>query len=174
MQPSALVAGGTPVSHPAMTRNLWVPPEYISKPFRQDAEGPNGTGDALWAALYGFRNQSLLDELYVDSIESGARYEVESQSRMVKALLIVAYSVIICISLFGNVVVCHVVFKNKRMHSATSLFIANLAVADIMITLLNTPFTLVRIEALPPWLAFHGQIPSSKLSMTSLAGRRHE
>lgn len=72
-----------------------------------------------------------------------ARYEPESQKPTVKALLIVAYSVIIIMSLFGNVLVCHVVLKNKRMHSATSLFIVNLAVSDIMITLLNTPFTLV-------------------------------
>lgn len=72
-----------------------------------------------------------------------AKYEPESQKPTVKALLIVAYSVIIVTSLFGNMLVCHVVLKNKRMHSATSLFIANLAVSDIMITLLNTPFTLV-------------------------------
>uniref|UniRef100_A0A8D0GIY2 G-protein coupled receptor 83 n=1 Tax=Sphenodon punctatus TaxID=8508 RepID=A0A8D0GIY2_SPHPU len=73
-----------------------------------------------------------------------AKYEPESQKPTVKALLIVAYSVIIVMSLFGNLLVCHVVIKNKRMHSATSLFIVNLAVSDIMITLLNTPFTLVR------------------------------
>lgn len=74
------------------------------------------------------------------------RYGAESQNPTVKALLIVAYSFIIVFSLFGNVLVCHVIFKNQRMHSATSLFIVNLAVADIMITLLNTPFTLVRPE----------------------------
>ncbi|XP_039578608.1 probable G-protein coupled receptor 83 [Passer montanus] len=73
-----------------------------------------------------------------------AKYEPESQKPTVKALLIMAYSVIIVTSLFGNMLVCHVVLKNKRMHSATSLFIVNLAVSDIMITLLNTPFTLVR------------------------------
>lgn len=72
------------------------------------------------------------------------RYGAESQNPTVKALLIVAYSFIIVFSLFGNVLVCHVIFKNQRMHSATSLFIVNLAVADLMITLLNTPFTLVR------------------------------
>ncbi|KAM6061439.1 uncharacterized protein VSU04_008985 isoform 2-T2 [Chlamydotis macqueenii] len=73
-----------------------------------------------------------------------ARYEPESQKPTVKTLLMVAYSVIIIMSLFGNVLVCHVVLKNKRLHSATSLFIVNLAVSDIMIMLLNTPFTLVR------------------------------
>ncbi|KAG8447621.1 hypothetical protein GDO86_014940 [Hymenochirus boettgeri] len=73
-----------------------------------------------------------------------AKYESDAQKPVVKALLIVAYSVIIVMSLFGNMLVCHVVMKNKRMHSATSLFIVNLAVSDILITLLNTPFTLVR------------------------------
>ncbi|XP_054852422.1 G-protein coupled receptor 83-like [Eublepharis macularius] len=73
-----------------------------------------------------------------------AKYEPESQKPTVKALLIVAYTVIIVLSLFGNLLVCHVVIKNKRMHSVTSLFIVNLAVSDLMITLLNTPFTLVR------------------------------
>ncbi|XP_065585258.1 G-protein coupled receptor 83-like isoform X3 [Cyrtonyx montezumae] len=77
-----------------------------------------------------------------------AKYEPESQKPTVKALLIVAYSVIIVMSLFGNVLVCHVVLKNKRLHSATSLLIANLAVSDIMITLLNTPFTLVILNPL--------------------------
>ncbi|XP_007436321.1 probable G-protein coupled receptor 83 [Python bivittatus] len=71
-----------------------------------------------------------------------ARYE--SQKPAGKALLIVAYAVVILVSLFGNILVCQVVVKNKKMHSATSLFMANLAVSDIMITLLNTPFTLVR------------------------------
>lgn len=66
------------------------------------------------------------------------RYGAESQDPH-GGLLIVAYSFIIIFSLFDNVLVCHVIFKNQRMHSATSLFIVNLAVADIMITLLNTP-----------------------------------
>ena len=78
------------------------------------------------------------------------RYGAESQNPTVKALLIVAYSFTIVFSLFGNVLVCHVIFKNQRMHSATSLFIVNLAVADIMITLLNTPFTLVIMHPLKP------------------------
>ncbi|KAF6333134.1 G protein-coupled receptor 83 [Rhinolophus ferrumequinum] len=78
------------------------------------------------------------------------RYGAESQNPTVKALLIVAYSFIIVFSLFGNVLVCHVIFKNQRMHSATSLFIVNLAVADLMITLLNTPFTLVVMHPLKP------------------------
>ncbi|XP_047220830.1 probable G-protein coupled receptor 83 [Girardinichthys multiradiatus] len=68
----------------------------------------------------------------------------ELQEYGVKALLVAAYSLIIVVSLFGNTLVFHVVAKNKRTQSSTSLFILNLAVADIFITVLNTPFTLVR------------------------------
>lgn len=78
------------------------------------------------------------------SLASKKRRGGESQDGSIKALLVAAYSLIIVISLFGNTLVCHVVVKNKRTQSATSLFIMNLAVADIFITVLNTPFTLVR------------------------------
>lgn len=127
-----------------MRQHTWFPLQYMPKPFWR-AENHNTT--SFFSALYGFPNQSFFhSDLNLEDLgdfDSGAKYEGESQSRTVKALLIVAYSVIICISLFGNILVCHVVIKNKRMHSATNLFIVNLAVADVMITTLNTPFTLV-------------------------------
>ncbi|XP_005045817.1 PREDICTED: probable G-protein coupled receptor 83 [Ficedula albicollis] len=126
-------------------RHTWFPLQYMPKPFWR-AENHNTS--SFFSALYGFPNQSFFhSDLNLEDLgdfDSGAKYEGESQSRTVQALLIVAYSVIICISLFGNILVCHVVIKNKRMHSATNLFIVNLAIADVMITTLNTPFTLVR------------------------------
>ncbi|XP_075796937.1 G-protein coupled receptor 83-like [Pelodiscus sinensis] len=129
-----------------MHKHVWFPLQYIAKPYRR-ARDRNGTD--FFSALYGFSNRSAffrgdLDLDDMGDFDRSTRYEGESQSRTVQALLIVAYSVIIGISLFGNILVCHVVIKNRRMHSATSLFIVNLAIADIMITLLNTPFTLVR------------------------------
>ncbi|XP_037978593.1 probable G-protein coupled receptor 83 isoform X2 [Motacilla alba alba] len=134
-----------------MRQHTWFPLQYMPKPFWR-AENHNTT--SFFSALYGFPNQSFFhSDLNLEDLgdfDSGAKYEGESQSRTVKALLIVAYSVIICISLFGNILVCHVVIKNKRMHSATNLFIVNLAVADVMITTLNTPFTLVIMHPLKP------------------------
>lgn len=108
------------------------------------------TSSGYFSQMYIFLNHTSLwnftldDELY----NSGAKDETGSENPTMKALLIIAYSVIIVISLFGNSVVCHVVIKNKRMHSVTSLFIMNLAIADLMITLLNTPFTLVSYRLL--------------------------
>uniref|UniRef100_A0AAY4BC54 G-protein coupled receptors family 1 profile domain-containing protein n=1 Tax=Denticeps clupeoides TaxID=299321 RepID=A0AAY4BC54_9TELE len=93
-----------------------------------------------------FWNFSLDDEL----LSRGGSRDAESQKPGMKTLLVVAYSVIIVFSLFGNSMVCHVVLKTKRMHSVTSLFIMNLAIADLMITLLNTPFTLAIIHPMKP------------------------
>ncbi len=101
----------------------------------------------LFSQFYILQNFSMYLNFSLDAMyDRGANYESKSHRPTIRALLVVAYSVIIIISLFGNVVVCHVVIKNKRMHSVTSLFIMNLAIADILITLLNTPFTLVRLH----------------------------
>uniref|UniRef100_A0A670K3K5 G-protein coupled receptor 83 n=1 Tax=Podarcis muralis TaxID=64176 RepID=A0A670K3K5_PODMU len=117
-----------------------------------------------------------------------AKYEPESQKPTMKALLIVAYTIIIIVSLFGNLLVCHVVMKKRRrrrrMHSATSLFIANLAMSDIMITLLNTPFTLVRFVN-STWVfgesmchvsrfAQYCSLHVSTLTLTAIALDRHQ
>ncbi|CAG06215.1 unnamed protein product, partial [Tetraodon nigroviridis] len=57
------------------------------------------------------------------SLASQKRESRVAQDGGVKALLVAAYSLIIVVSLFGNTLVCHVVVKNKRAQSATSLFI---------------------------------------------------
>ncbi|MEE6497150.1 hypothetical protein FKM82_002625 [Ascaphus truei] len=169
-----------------MTRHMWFSLPYPSKPFRRtDALNTSG----IYSAPYGFPNiSSFFDgDLNIEDIgdfENNTKYEAESQSSTVKALLIVAYSVIIVISLFGNILVCHVVIKNKRMQSATSLFIVNLAVADIMITLLNTPFTLVRFVS-STWVfgklmchlsryVQYCSVHVSVLTLTAIALDRHQ
>ncbi|NXB14230.1 GPR83 protein, partial [Rhagologus leucostigma] len=133
------------------------------------------------SSFFSWDNDSLADwQSFVDR----SRYGAESQSTTVKALLIAAYSFIIVFSLFGNVLVCHVVVKTKRVHSATSLFIVNLAVADIMITLLNTPFTLARFVN-STWIFGKGMCHISRfaqycslhvsaLTLTAIAVDRHQ
>ncbi|XP_005990884.1 G-protein coupled receptor 83-like [Latimeria chalumnae] len=167
-----------------MTRYMLLSLPYVSKSFKTD--DINSTG--IFSSLYGFPNRSFFFKwnLTIADIDfdKDSKYERESQSSTVKALLIVAYSVIIVISLFGNILVCHVVIKNKRMHSATSLFIVNLAVADILITLLNTPFTLVRFVN-STWVfgklmchvsrfAQYCSVHVSVLTMTAIALDRHQ
>nr|XP_056714642.1 G-protein coupled receptor 83 [Euleptes europaea] len=107
----------------------------INGSFRRSVEIPNISHFFSWTNYTLADWQSFLD---------GRKYGTRSQNIVVRIFLIAAYSFIIIFSLFGNALVCHIVIKNKRMHFATSLFIANLAVADLMITFLNTPFTLAR------------------------------
>lgn len=40
----------------------------------------------------------------------------------------------------GNIIVIWIVLAHKRMRTVTNYFLVNLAVADVMISLLNTPF----------------------------------
>jgi tachykinin-like receptor len=43
----------------------------------------------------------------------------------------------------GNIIVIWIVLAHKRMRTVTNYFLVNLAVADVMISLLNTPFNFV-------------------------------
>ncbi|MGH0190013.1 UNVERIFIED_CONTAM: hypothetical protein FKN15_041390 [Acipenser sinensis] len=61
-----------------------------------------------------------------------------------KTLLIVAYLLIMIFSLFGNLLVCLVEVKKKIKRTVTNVFIFNLALAHLMLSLLNMPFTLAR------------------------------
>ncbi|XP_078250923.1 neuropeptide Y receptor type 2 [Pogona vitticeps] len=61
----------------------------------------------------------------------------------VQIVLICAYCAIILLGLVGNSLVIHVVIKFKSMRTVTNFFIANLAVADLLVNTLCLPFTLV-------------------------------
>uniref|UniRef100_UPI00398F875D neuropeptide Y receptor type 2-like isoform X1 n=2 Tax=Pristiophorus japonicus TaxID=55135 RepID=UPI00398F875D len=57
--------------------------------------------------------------------------------------LILAYCSIIVLGVVGNSLVIYVVIRYKSMGTVTNFFIANLAVADLMVSTLCLPFTLV-------------------------------
>ncbi|XP_074062113.1 G-protein coupled receptor 83-like [Macrotis lagotis] len=61
----------------------------------------------------------------------------------IKSLFMFAYFFITCVSFIGNLMVCIMILKHKRAHSASGIFTINLALANFLITLLNTPFALV-------------------------------
>lgn len=60
-------------------------------------------------------------------------------------VIIIFYMSIVLVSLFGNLFVCYVIMKRKRMRTSTNLLMANLAVSDLLMTVINIPFNLVRI-----------------------------
>lgn len=60
---------------------------------------------------------------------------------LVQVIFYVLYSVIFLIGLFGNMLVCYIVYSNKAMQTVTNLFITNLALSDILLCILCVPFT---------------------------------
>ncbi|KAL1518059.1 hypothetical protein ABEB36_001740 [Hypothenemus hampei] len=59
----------------------------------------------------------------------------------VQVLFFTVYTTIFIVGLFGNVLVCFVVFRNRAMQTVTNLFITNLALSDILLCVLAVPFT---------------------------------
>nr|XP_033797073.1 neuropeptide Y receptor type 2 [Geotrypetes seraphini] len=74
----------------------------------------------------------------------GSKPELIDFTKMVgvQIILIFAYCSIIILGVIGNSLVIHVVIKFKTMRTVTNFFIANLAVADLMVNTLCLPFTL--------------------------------
>lgn len=58
-----------------------------------------------------------------------------------QAIFYIEYTAIFMLGVFGNCLVCYVVFCNKHMQNVTNYFITNLALADILLCVLAVPFT---------------------------------
>ncbi|CAH1169998.1 unnamed protein product [Phaedon cochleariae] len=59
----------------------------------------------------------------------------------VQVAFFMIYTTIFVLGIFGNVLVCYVVFRNRAMQTVTNLFITNLALSDILLCVLAVPFT---------------------------------
>ncbi|KAL8563921.1 hypothetical protein ACOMHN_059351 [Nucella lapillus] len=70
-------------------------------------------------------------------------YPLVKQPAYMIAILSVAYGLVLILALLGNTCVLAIVVKDKRFHSATFVFIANLAVADLLVALFCNPITLM-------------------------------
>ncbi|KMQ95450.1 prolactin-releasing peptide receptor [Lasius niger] len=60
---------------------------------------------------------------------------------MVQTVFCAFYIIIFVLGIFGNVLVVFVVGRNRQMHTVTNLFIANLALSDVLLCVLAVPFT---------------------------------
>lgn len=60
---------------------------------------------------------------------------------VVQIIFCVFYANIFVLGVFGNVLVCYVVARNRQMQTVTNLFITNLALSDVLLCVLAVPFT---------------------------------
>ena len=92
------------------------------------------SADIFWKS-YNSGNASGNDVIHASRISRTAAEVVA---------LVAAYAVVIICSLLGNALVCFVIYKRRRLHTVTNMFITNLAISDILITVLNIPFSITR------------------------------
>ncbi|KAI2798198.1 hypothetical protein BLOT_013316 [Blomia tropicalis] len=70
----------------------------------------------------------------------------------IQVLLYVIYAVICVLGVCGNTLVCFVVARNPAMHTVTNVFIANLALSDILLCIFAVPFTPLYLLAYKSWV----------------------
>ena len=84
----------------------------------------------------------LLLEYLKKSEESENDYEVKDT--IMYLLLIFSYSLIFFVSSIGNTFVCKVIFERETSLTLTDTLIGNLAISDLLMTLVNIPFNIFR------------------------------
>jgi len=86
----------------------------------------------------------------VDATEPTLGGDVMMSSSWLRWLFAALYALVFVVGLSGNSLVVYVVSRNAAMRTITNIFIANLAVSDILMCLLAVPFTPAAIM-LPSW-----------------------
>jgi len=89
-------------------------------------------------------NDSLTPNISTESLDPADLHcpdeeQYTSEKRFVRTSL---YAVAMVLSLFGNVIIICIVRKNRRMRNLTHYLIVNMAVADLLITVLHMPYIL--------------------------------
>ncbi|KAM7535563.1 hypothetical protein Aperf_G00000089148 [Anoplocephala perfoliata] len=96
-------------------------------------------------ALLNF-NDYILKEILSHTFKSAQQYQqnftdIAKTSSTAKALICLFYAIIFVLSICGNSLVLLIITRKPEMHSVTNIFIINLAISDMLMTLVATPLT---------------------------------
>ena len=81
----------------------------------------------------------------------------------------IAYLIIFVISLVGNILLIYVTFKTPHLKTTTNLLVANMAVADLMITFFAMPYCVVYLYLQNIWISGRIGDITCKITQYSLA-----
>ncbi|XP_046911653.1 prolactin-releasing peptide receptor isoform X2 [Dermatophagoides farinae] len=73
-------------------------------------------------------------------------------SLWIKIIFYVVYLIICLLGICGNLIVCYIVARKSTMHTVTNVFIANLALSDILLCLFAVPFTPLYLITFKNWI----------------------
>ena len=85
------------------------------------------------------------------------------QSLLMVVILSFAYVVVFFLSIVNNSLVVMVIYRNPQLRTITNIFIANLAVADILVSILVLPITLLGNLFKGRWHHFVTHLPRGLL-----------
>lgn len=108
-----------------------------SRDLFRDADFNTSTGDmsTVVALITTSDNRgSNTTEIYYDPIR---------QPVVMLVVLSVSYSIVFLLALLGNLSVVLVVARDRSLHTATNLFLVNMAVADMLVAIFCLPVTLL-------------------------------
>lgn len=90
---------------------------------------------------FSFLRRMMCDSLFFQVFDN-SKVDTAEISQSSKAILMVLYSIIIFVSLVGNMMVLVTVCGNRNMRSVTNVFILSLSVSDLLLALIATPINM--------------------------------
>lgn len=90
---------------------------------------------------FSFLRRMMCDSLFFQVFDN-SKVDTAEISQSSKAILMVLYSIIIFVSLVGNMMVLITVCGNRNMRSVTNVFILSLSVSDLLLALIATPINM--------------------------------
>lgn len=88
-----------------------------------------------------YTSPMLTTDVPDNSSRAASHLEDVTSNLVVQIVFCLFYVNIFVLGIFGNVLVCFVVARNRHMHTVTNFFITNLALSDVLLCVLAVPFT---------------------------------
>jgi len=90
-------------------------------------------------------NGSSCDNRMFQEIRDTSIFGLDDERRSLTEIIAigVTLTVIILITVFGNLLVCVTVLTNRRMHNVTNYFLVSLATSDLLLGCIVLPFSVV-------------------------------
>ena len=116
----------------------------------------NGTSDI---ELVNLTNTSTTNQNKGNSgmghcLEKGFLYPDYTQLTSVYVTLICFYFLVILLAVFGNTLVIWTIWRNKDMHTVTNYYILNLAISDLLVSIVVMPLILMEYGTPCEWGIF--------------------
>ncbi|GFT09126.1 probable G-protein coupled receptor 83 [Nephila pilipes] len=87
----------------------------------------------------------ILDEKLIENWLHKYTQKLSGNDVLKNTVIIFFYVLIMLVSLFGNSIVCKIIFGKSSKKSSTNVYIGNLSISDLMMTVVNIPLQLTQI-----------------------------